>query len=532
MLEHGPLSALPDLAPARPPRLPDRLQALAAALAERGDWLVAICVVWAVFLAIQAASANIFGIDGYYHIRFAWLMRQHGLRLDFPWLPLTILNPREFTDHHLLYHVLLIPFTLSEPVGGTGQALRLGAKAAGLTFGALAVLATYLVLRRLRVRYPLLWLLALLGSGEWFLARQSMTRRQSVALALLVLATYLLVTRRTRWLVPVAFAYAWVFDGFVLLLAVAGIAFVAGLVAERRPAWGLLGWTTLGLALSQVLHPYFPNNIAFTLHHVLAKVAPDPDLTVGREWYPYPPLALLETSWLALLLGAASLVPVALAPRRVLRDRTALLLGGVAFMFVVLYLRSRRFIESEPAFAVLFCAYVWTFFPPLIRGRPLFDRLPMVARAALPIAVLLGLGLQTWLTVLRAQQDLREDRSYTTFEVAARWVEQHSAPGERVYQTDWDDFPELFFWDTSNTYIVGLDPTYLYLQDPELYRLWRSIGRGQVARPGPLIRDRFGSRWVITDREHREFLAQAAIDPDLAIVFETPTAVVLRVSAG
>ena len=79
---------------------------------------------------------------------------------------------------------------------------------------------------------------------------------------------------------------------------------------------------------------------------------------------------------------------------------------------------------------------------------------------------------------------------------------------------------------------VGLDPTYLYIENPDLYRLWRSIGRGQVPLPGPLIRDRFGARWVVTDREHREFLARAAADPTLAVVFETPTAVVLRVSPG
>ena len=42
--------------------------------------------------------------DGFYHIKMAYLMRTEGLKPTFPWLPLTILNPAEFADHHFLYH--------------------------------------------------------------------------------------------------------------------------------------------------------------------------------------------------------------------------------------------------------------------------------------------------------------------------------------------------------------------------------------------------------------------------------------------
>ncbi|MCK5428507.1 MAG: hypothetical protein KAI94_03500, partial [Anaerolineales bacterium] len=64
------------------------------------------------FLAlVQFSTPDLAGNDGYYHIKFAYLMRTEGLQPDFPWLPLTILNAREFSDHHFLYHIALIPFT-------------------------------------------------------------------------------------------------------------------------------------------------------------------------------------------------------------------------------------------------------------------------------------------------------------------------------------------------------------------------------------------------------------------------------------
>ena len=85
----------------------------------------ALFFVFSVFLAaVQFATPNLAGNDGYYHIKLAYLMRTEGLKPPFPWLPLTILNEGSFVDHHYLYHILLVPFTFGD--------LRLGAKIAGV----------------------------------------------------------------------------------------------------------------------------------------------------------------------------------------------------------------------------------------------------------------------------------------------------------------------------------------------------------------------------------------------------------------
>jgi hypothetical protein len=507
----------------RPHQFASRLGVQALGILEHGDPAVALALSWLAMLLVQNASPNIIGIDGYYHIKFAWLMRQDGLRLEFPWLPITILNPQDFTDHHLLYHVLLVPFTFLD--------LREGAKLAGLVFSSLAVFGSYWLMTRLRIRYALVWLVVLLGSSEWFLARESMTRRQSVSLALLLLATYLLVEGRFRWMLPLACAYAWLYDGFILLLAVAGLGFAARLLAQRCAAWPILGWTALGLGLALVFNPYFPNNVRFTYLHLLPKIIPESEVTVGSEWYPYTLPILLETSWLALLLLPLGFLPAVWASRRMVRDRTALFLAALAVLFLVLYLRSRRFIEIQPPFAVLFCSYAWARYFPAGGVGGLLARLSRTARVGLAIAALLALGGQTWMTVGHAQENVAVGRHFTTFEAASLWVQQNSEPGERVYQTDWDVFPELFFYNTSNTYIIGLDPTYMFLADPQLYRQWSIIGHGEAEFPSRAIRDQFGARWVITDRAHQVFIAQAARDPDMEMVFEAPGALVYRVGS-
>jgi hypothetical protein len=159
-------------------------------------WLLAVVLAVVPHLWVQLGAKGIIGLDGYYHIRQAG-----RIALPFPWLPTTILNPQDFTDHHLLFHLLLIPFTLGD--------LIVGAKVAAVLFAAAATLVWFAVARLQGVRQPLVWLLVLIASSEAFLYRLSMTRRQSLVLLLLLLLVHLVLTRRTRWLLPLGFAFFW-----------------------------------------------------------------------------------------------------------------------------------------------------------------------------------------------------------------------------------------------------------------------------------------------------------------------------------
>ena len=112
------------------------------------QFLVGVIAIGIIFWQLQFSTSAICcgDFDGYYHIRWArelWAsMKSRSFPPAFPWLPLTTLNPKDYVDHHLLFHLALVPFTFWD--------LRLGAKAAGLVFGALAVFSTYLVMAGLR----------------------------------------------------------------------------------------------------------------------------------------------------------------------------------------------------------------------------------------------------------------------------------------------------------------------------------------------------------------------------------------------
>lgn len=461
----------------------------------------------AMFGLVQAAAPGMVGgDDGYYHVKLAALMR-YDLTPEFTWLPLTILGPDAFVDHHWLFHVLLIPFT--------GMDLVIAGQAAAVVFATAALLAGGWLMRAQGVPAPELWTLLMFGSGAGFVYRMSMPRAQSLSLLMLFLTVHLLLTRRHRGLALLGMVYVWLYDAFPLILVVAAAYAVSVWMLERRFAWRPVAWAVGGVAVGLIANPYFPRNFVFVYHHLAAKLAPL-NVPVGSEWYPYDTHQLVQNAGpalIALMLGA-----VALGWRRERLDVPSLFAFVLCTVFAALLFSSRRFVEYFPPFGVLFLA---------LAARPLLAhrRLPTSQVSA---ALAAGIALAA-LTVVQARNAVSDDRPAGDLAGAALWLSDNSPPASMVFQTDWDDFPRLYFYNSHNTYTIGLDPTFLQRQDEGLYFLWVDLTHGRGLDLSGSIRKHFGARYVISDLRHASFLERAAEDPQLIEVFRDDSGVVFEV---
>jgi hypothetical protein len=482
---------------------------------------------------VQFSSPSLAGTDDHFHIRFASIMRSEGLRPAFPWLPLTILNQREFYDHHFLFHVALIPFT--------GGNLILGAKWASVLFPSLAFISVWWLLRGQRVPFAGLWALGLVAVSAPFLYRMGMTRPMALSLTVLVLGLHFLLTGRAKWLLPLSFIYVWLYDGFPFIVALSGVYCLAVLLVERRLELRPLIFAGAGVLLGLLINPYFPYDVIFAVRHILPKISGATVVDVGNEWYPYRTATVLGNSPLALIAFLSGTLAVGLQEKRIdKRTATAFLL---AVLFGWLFFQSRRFVEYFPAFALIFAALAWA---PLLEGaRQLMSeahgtgisawrawfRRPLL-NGWLPAAVLVLLLLPgMWISIGGARNSMRDTQPSTRYSAAATWLVQNTPPGSRLFQTDWDDFPRLFFYDTHNTYLVGLDPTYLQLSDEALYERWVEITEGQVENLSQEIGGRFAAQYVFSDRIHTAFEKRALNDPGLREVYRDNEAVIYEVGS-
>jgi hypothetical protein len=479
--------------------------------------IVLFILFFAGMAVIQFATPDMPDNDGFYHIKLAYVMRTEGLKPNFSWLPLSILNAREFYDHHFLFHVFLIPFTFGD--------LRIGAKWAAVLFASLAFLAVWYLFQRQRVPFAWLWALALLGISDAFLYRMSVTRAQSLSLAVLALGYAWLLEGRHKHLAVLSFIYVWMYDAFPLIIALAILHLVAVALIEHRIEWKSLLYISAGVVLGMLINPYFPENIIFSYRHILPKLTGATAVSVGNEWYPYDTKQLLGNSLPALIAFASGILALGLSARK-MDSRTAFGLF-VSLLFGLMLFQARRFVEYFPPFALIFTTFACA---PLLQpiadsspsGSPPLNRL---ASLLLSVAVVVSITR----SVPRAREAIDGSRPYGLYANASAWLEKNTPSGSRVFQTDWDDFPRLFFYNTHNTYLIGLDPTYMQLYDADLYNLWVKITKGQVEDPSQIIVDTFGTRWVHTDLNHQGFLRVAAKDPGLKEVFRDNQAVIFEV---
>lgn len=476
---------------------------------------IGLLAFFVIFLAaIQFSTPNLVSNDSYFHIRFAEVMREQGLRPAFPWLPLTILNPQDYVDHHFLYHVLLIPFTYGD--------LRLGAKWAGVIFPALAFVAGWILLRGQRVPYAALWSLGFLAVSEAFLYRMSMTRVQGASLLMLFLILHVTLTQQYRWLLPLTFIYVWLYDAFPLIGLIVVLYVVSSWLLDRRLKLSPLVYAGLGIGLGLIINPYFPQNLLFIYHHALPKLTDSASGRVGNEWYPYQTWTLVENSAPSLVVLAVGAFALGLSQRRMNTNTATLFL--IALLFGFLLFKSRRFIEYYPAFALLFCAVAWSALLEEWFAANLWLKKFWPLILTIILLPLLAYNLRA------TQESVQEDTNpYQRYASASAWLKANTPPGSLVYQTDWDDFTQLYYYNTHNTYTLGLDPTYMELYNADLYHLWRDINDGGVIPPSETIVNTFGAYYVLTDLNHRNFLDEAETDPGLQEVYRDEYAAIFQV---
>lgn len=536
--------------------------------------LIAIVILFAV-TQFSAKSICCGDFDGFYHIRVSqmlWEAWKSGHFLpEFVALPLSTLNPQSYADHHFLFHVLQIPFLwFFEPATA--------AKVGAVVFASLAVFSCYWLIWRERVPYPLLWLVALLAAAQPFIYRMNMAKAPPLSIVLLVVGFWLLFKRKYVWLFPLMFVFVWTYSLFPLLLIAA--LFWVTIISwnERRIEWQPPVYAFGGMILGNVINPYIPRNLLLLWEHFVTKIGGTSTFSVpvGGEWYPYSTsdlLMLAPVTLAAMFLGYVFFVP----PRdKKFDEKSAFFLLFATFLFLATF-QSKRFMEYFPPIAIMFVAFAFNAYRSYRAGQntapvvelpeefrrdlaPFLDKPETISEAEAPqkketwtdalataAGVLLFIHFITFAVnpfkAIGFPKKLADQDSLVSmysnpngiegkpekFQRAMTWINENTADRELIFNSEWDDFPKLFYYSPRRGFVTGLDPTYLFTKNAELGQMHFDIATGKADNPADLIREKFGAKYILFNiNGNDDFYAKLMESGWIDKVYEDDEAIILK----
>ncbi len=495
--------------------------------------------------------------DAFYHATMAKLTWERGPITSFPWLDLTTLGIH-FADQHFLLHVLQSPFV---HFFGLAQ----GSRISSLIFAVLSLMGITIVFYKLRLRpfwlwplllalsYPfstrmvlgkasplviLLWLVGLAvsltpptplltPSNSLLNKREDMKRirtlsclregrvssvRWQVELGLVFLVSLLFALTHGGWII---------LPGSILLLIAGNVLYnktIAGFDLKqsiKKVPWSALLASLIGVIVGILLHPGRRELFSLLWLQVvkIGLIAPTYALPMGQEWDPTSIgalIAMISTFGVVLLL----IIPGLIFARRNVETlqcnvstliRLIISWSLLIAVLTALTLKSIRFAEYLlPALAIWTAALA-----QLVDWKKLFAWLSLgggrLSKTLMPTIVLIASlviilrGVWNGYDALHNKPEFIDDQ----YLGATKAISEQAQPNDRVYHSQWDEFPVLFSRDQRLKYVAGLDPNFFYEATSTLALDYLELpfhaASSTKERVWSLIHDKLGAKFALID---------------------------------
>ncbi len=528
----------------------------------------AIFAILFVFFLLLQGTTRFADPDCFYNTKMALLMKNNLVFKEFPWLQFSVLKDN-FVDHHFLYHIFLIPFVSLEKVGINPL---LGVRISAIFFASLMIFIFYLILKKFKIRYPLLFVFLLLISAP-FVFRISLARAPAVSGIFLLLGTYFILKSRNRstqeatqisadkfcWpLFVVSFFYVWLYSAWLLLSVVLFFYIVGSVIVDKNKDGAnklVLGrtwsWSAIirivraiisairknaskvisclsGITLGLIINPYFPVNLKFYYHQIIqiAVVNFHHKFGVGSEWYPYDIINLFRNLFVFfIILLIATALFFAFNKRQNKKSWTLFL---ITFFFFIYTLKARRAVEYFVPFGVLFIAFVYDnifqkkTWPELEQKFKKFFTKKQQTILVVLVSILVLIAPYFIVNDLMSVHRNLQNFKFNHLEKVSQWIKENVAPGKTIFNSNWDHFGFLFYYNSNNYYITGLDQTFMYSYDPNLLELYIDITKGLNAVDlKNNLKNKFNSEYILVSKKrNKEFYRNLEILKDFERVYE------------
>jgi hypothetical protein len=478
------------------------------------EWLAVFAACAALCAYFQFRTPYLTEEDCYYHIKFAWLLRHHGLfRSGFPWARFSLWKDG-FSDGSIVFHLFLIPFTFGD--------LAFGGKLASVFLSAFTFSSFFAILTLNRVRGRFYWFWIILLGGGFFWWRMLMLRPQVLSAALLLWSVHFLINNNRKGFAALSFLYPLSYVAAFLPQVFSVARWVYLKTVERRDERRIVFAGLAAYAAATLLHPYFPKNLRFfyvqNFYVMFLALTQKVNLYLAGEFLPLNTRQIVgaHAILLANLLGLGF---VFMHRRNALSERTRVT-SFIALITVLLTCMSKRFVEYSVPVSTLFAAFLAHDVLEGVTLESFYAEFGNPARAAalLWLIVLSGASGAQANIVAQDFSDIAPPRFKELAAVLAREV----PAGEMVYTCDWDEPPELLYYNDQHSFPVIMDPTFMYYWDRKIWQSWFDISNARLSADEAVtaLTDTFHARFGLCSDKFTGFHRQIGADPRFRILAE------------
>ncbi len=443
--------------------------------------------------------------DSFYHAKMINLISRQGIIHNFFWLPFTTLNDI-YIDHHLLYHLLLVPFSLFI------NSLFL-VKLSAVLFASFFILLFQWLLDKFKIKYSFIYTLILLTSYQ-FIFRLNLAKVPALSLIVLLLFIYILFTKNKKWswlLFLLSFIYVWLYGAWIIGLFLIGLYVLLenlfNYLNHQKQNYKFFLSSFIGFIAGLVINPYFPTNFKFYWQQTfqIGLVNYKNIVGVGGEWYGLSIFDFIQHNLIILILFLlASLVLIFYKNKYHIQHWFLFI---TSFVFFVLTLKSQRVIEYFVPLVLLFIALVFNEINIKEQINKFIKIIPYskIILSVFTILLLLYLPVIFLGNYQGLKTTLGTNYNFTTFKDSMVWLINNTQPNEIIFHDRWDDWPVFFYYNSYNRYVIGLDPTFMYFKDKNKYNNWRQIKDGKIKNPCLLIHREFTSQYIFIKKGNQLF---------------------------
>ena len=482
------------------------------------DVVLVFFAVFLLFFIIQFSSGSLAGNDSHLYIKLAEMTKNQGLIKEFPWLNFTVMKDG-FTGLHFLYYFLLIPFTFF------GN-LIIGAKIASLFFLSLMVSTFYAILKNLNLKYNLFWCFLLLSSSGYFLFRMNLARPINFSVIFFLLIFYALIKKNNFLLFLVSFLFVWGHASFPLSIFFVFVFVFVNYIHKKKIYYKTILASLSGIVLAFFVNPFFPNNLNYFNIYYIGSVPYSLTSSIS-EWQSLGiKLVFFDATIVFILFLTLVAIYFVMFISKIAGNKNnekkktehAIIIDFLLIVSSVLFvamLLQGRYIDYWVPFCVIFIAFYSEFLYNnfIIRKeeniigkakekiKPLDRFSAEQIKAFFVFFVIIIIMVSFFSKTNFVFGRMGESGSSKGVQEISQWLEKNTPKESVVFNVNWGDFSKLFFYNTHNYYITGLDPKFIYKLSPEKYWLYSHISEGIVCSKEKCIEEDRRSVYDILKKE-------------------------------